>query len=126
MKPNEATILVVDEDKEIREIIVYELEKNKFKTMQASSGAEAYDIVKKNKIHLVVSDIKMADGDGIKLLQKLRLLDPQSPAFVFVTGYSDLSQKKAQEMGAHWLFEKPYDRDEFVTKISKIVSELDA
>ena len=58
------TILVVDDEPDLREITSFELEYNGASVITAAGGYEALDIIKKNKINLVISDVRMPDGSG--------------------------------------------------------------
>ena len=53
------TLLVVDDEADLREILVFSLERYGYKVFQASNGKEAFEIVRTNKIDLIISDIQM-------------------------------------------------------------------
>lgn len=125
MNAHNATALVVDDDDTLREVIVFELTRLRLKTMQATNGKEALAIVKANKIHIVISDIKMPGGDGVELLTKIREMHPSMPIFIFVSGYSELSPEAAIAIGARRFFAKPFDRTEFINEIRQSVSEIE-
>lgn len=124
MKINNATVLVVDDDDALREVIVHVLARLHLKTKEASNGKDALEIVKTNQIHIVVSDIKMPGGDGVELLKKIREIDSKMPILIFVSGYCDLSPATAVSLGARRLFEKPFDRSEFINEILTSVAEI--
>lgn len=63
------SILIVDDEKSIINIIELYLTKSGYKVFSALSGEEAVDLVKKQHIDIVVSDIKMSGMTGIELLQ---------------------------------------------------------
>ncbi len=65
-------ILVVDDEELIVELLESYLERKGFEIFTASSGFKAFAILKENpQIDLVISDIRMADGTGVELLEKI-------------------------------------------------------
>lgn len=66
------TILVVDDEKEIRDLITIYLKNEGYKVLQAEDGAEGLYILEKNEVHLVVLDIMMPKIDGIHMCMKIR------------------------------------------------------
>lgn len=104
--------LVVDDEPDMRDVICYELKSFQCNTIEASNGHEAYDLVLNNPVDLVVCDVRMAGGDGVELLKRLRERDPKKPPIILVTGYSaDLTYDQAQAMGAIALISKPINFD---------------
>lgn len=110
-------ILVVDDEKDLREVIAYDLEKQGFEVLMASNGKEAFEIVTQNEIHLVITDIRMPEEDGIQLLKKIRSLDPSKPVVMLISGFSDVPIEEAYHLGAAAVFAKPFDRKEFFDAI---------
>jgi len=73
MSPNkEKTILVVDDDKELCEILVDQLTRAGFKTLSAHDGEEGLKVALEHKPNLILLDVMMPKMDGIKMLEKLR------------------------------------------------------
>jgi CheY-like chemotaxis protein len=104
------TLLVVDDEDILRRMIAYQFEKMGFKVLVAESGDAAFDIIKKNNVDLVVSDMRMPCGDGLSLLENIRLYNPVKPQLIFVTGYYDVSVAECMARGAAKVLYKPYDR----------------
>ena len=125
MKAENAIVLVVEDDDSLREMLLEELTRKHFNTMEASNGRDALELVKKNRIQLVVSDIKMPGGDGIELLKRLREIDPLAPVLIFVSGYCNLLPADAISLGARRFFEKPFDRKEFLKEIQTCIAEME-
>ena len=65
-------VLVVDDEKEIRDAIEIYLRGENLKVFKAEDGLEALDILEKEKIHLIVLDIMMPKLDGIRTCLKIR------------------------------------------------------
>ena len=112
-------ILVVDDEELIRSSLAKFLERKGFRVQIAESGNNAFDIVKSQKIDLILSDVRMPDGDGPSLLQQVNALEQSRPGLMFITGYSDLSDEDLQESGAICVFSKPVDRQEILSKVKE-------
>jgi DNA-binding NtrC family response regulator len=106
----DSTILVVDDDDDLRDVIYSIFSMEGFNTLSANSGNQAWSIINQNKVDLVVSDIRMPDGDGLYLLNKIRAKDPTNPIVIFVTGYADISEKEILARGAIKILRKPFDQ----------------
>jgi len=104
------TILVVDDEPALREILRDQFEAEGFRVLTAESGRRAYEINRVEKVDLVVSDIQMPDGDGVELLKKIRAEDRPTP-FLFISGFSNLTLEQAFDYGAEGIFPKPFDPD---------------
>lgn len=93
---SEYTILLVDDDKTIRDIIMRNLRAFGFKSfLQASSGTEAYEklVNARYEVDLVLCDWEMPRGDGITLLQKIRS-NPQCSEVPFIMITAQQSQER--------------------------------
>jgi putative two-component system response regulator len=89
----------------------------------ASSANEALEIISRDKIDLVVSDIKMKGGNGIDLMQEAHKNYPDIP-FIIMTGYaSDYSYEDIIDAGASDFLAKPFSLGELKAKISRIRKE---
>lgn len=120
-KCEDFTLLVVDDEPLIRENIGQFLERAGFHILLAEDGVEAFNLLKKGGIDLVVSDVRMPKGDGIELLRNIQeKLNPRPP-LIFVTGFSTLSVEDSLKMGAKAVFPKPLQRKELLVKIREIL-----
>ena len=99
-------ILIVEDEKDIQELLAFNLSTEKTSVEVASSGNEALELLEKQKFDLILSDIKMQNGSGIELLAELGRRGGLPP-FVFLTAYPDIDEKKLLEMGAVKIFYKP-------------------
>lgn len=110
-------LLVVDDDDELRDIIVDIFERHGFTVLSANSGTAAFLIVKQQPIDLIISDMRMADGDGMMLLEKVRAYDPDIPVVIFITGFSNFSKEECIRKGAKDVVNKPFDSKELVKSV---------
>ena len=123
MNDSEINVLVVDDDSSVRKSIVMFLKMENFKVFSASSGNQAIDIVTNNKIHFILSDIKMPEMDGMELLKNIRAANPDIPIIVLMTGYSQYSKEELLDSGAQDMIHKPFDMEKISQQIRDAVSQ---
>jgi len=118
-------ILVVDDEKEIRELIKEGLEKNKYTALTASSGQEALALCKIHKPDLVLLDIAMPLMDGYQVCAALKQdVQTQTIPVIFLTG-KDLDPhgilERSQDLGASGYVNKPSTLRDLLEKIKEIL-----
>lgn len=117
-------ILIVDDEPDIRELIEFEFESEGHRPRTASSGRKAILAVRKDPPDLVVTDIRMPDGDGIELLKFIKAEYPKIPV-VFISGYSDISIEDAFDLGVEAVFAKPFSLNHLLEAARKITQDVD-
>ena len=117
--PNDR-ILVVDDEETIREIVSSMLGGANFQSRQAASGAEALSILESgDEFDLVLSDLMMAEMDGIALLERSKERFPDVPV-VMVTAVHDLSVAlQALRNGAYDYLLKPFEREQLLATVRR-------
>jgi len=116
------TILIVEDEKEIRQSIAEILNFYGYKTIETSNGKEALDIAsnKKETIDLVICDILMPEMDGYAFLKEFRKI-PHCKAlpFIFLTAMSSRANlRKGMEYGADDYIPKPFTEEELINAIN--------
>lgn len=113
-------ILVVDDEEPIREIISSMLTAAGYKTRQASSGMEALAVLNSNgEFELVLSDLMMAELDGIALLERAKEKYPDMPV-IMVTAVHDISVALAAiRNGAYDYLLKPFEREQLLAIVRR-------
>ena len=111
------TILVVDDEELLLKSIVYDLKRKGFQVLACENGTRALELVKANHIDLVISDIRMPDGDGVSLLEQIKAYDSRIPVVILMTGFSDVSEEECLQKGAKAVLAKPFDRKIFMSSI---------
>jgi len=100
-------ILVVDDEVGYREMIQMDLSDRGFNAFTAQGGAEALEILKKEKIDLVVTDMKMPKMDGLDTVKAIKKNHPGLP-IVLMTGYAVEDRvEKALQLKAAACLRKP-------------------
>src|SRR5262249_9990890 len=115
-------ILVVDDEEPIREIISSMLNTAGYKTRQASSGMEALAILNSSgEFELMLSDLMMAELDGIALLERSKEKYPDMPV-IMVTAVHDISVALAAiRNGAYDFLLKPFEREQLLAMGSRVL-----
>ena len=103
-------VLIVDDDEALKDTIVFDFKRKGFTVLSAKNGTDAFELVKKNKIHLVISDMRMPEGDGMTLLESIRRHDQNGPKVICVTGFADVLEEQIIAKGAMKVLIKPFDR----------------
>src|SRR5271165_513958 len=113
-------ILVVDDEEAIREIVCSMLAAANYKTQQASSGLKALALLDAGEeFELMLSDLMMADLDGIGLLEKTKEGYPDMPV-VMVTAVHDISVALAAiRNGAYDYLLKPFEREQLLAMVRR-------
>jgi DNA-binding NtrC family response regulator len=112
-------ILVVDDELNMRLVLAAMLKKEGHEVMTAANGVEAFEIIKKNLISVVATDLKMPGLDGMGLLQKIIEYDSSIPVII-LTAYGTVSSAvDALKNGAFDYITKPFEQDELKTIIAK-------
>lgn len=108
------SILVVDDEKSIRESLRMILEYEKYRVHFAEDGASALAQIAGAVIDLVLLDIKMPGIDGMKVLQKIKEAQPELPV-VMISGHGTIDTAvEATKRGAYDFLQKPLDRDKLL------------
>jgi CheY-like chemotaxis protein len=108
------TLLVVDDETDLRDIVASELEFMGARVFQAGNISLAQEILSKNHIDLIISDIRMPGGTGIDLLDNIKHKDVNDPPIILITGFADITVEKAFHKGAEALMNKPFKLDDLI------------
>ncbi len=108
---SQKTILVVDDEVDLCEILQFDLEDSGYSVRTAYRAGEALDVLQKNAIDLIVSDIRMPGGDGVYLLGEVRKRHFEHPPIIFVSGFADVTVAEAFHKGVVACISKPLSFD---------------
>ena len=114
-----ATILVVDDEKNIRRTLRMVLEGSGFNTLEASSAEECLETLATNEVDLVILDVRLPKMSGIEALEKIRS-EPETRKLpvLMVSGHASVAEAvQAVQLGATDFFEKPLDRDRVLVTV---------
>ncbi len=117
MNENPISVLVVDDEPVLRELVAFILIDKGFQVLEAESGDAAFQLICKNDIDVVVSDVRMPNGSGVELLTRISNMTKRKPMVFLVSGYSEISLEEARKLGARDLLNKPVDYDKLCQAI---------
>lgn len=126
MNKKDITILLVDDEPDILEIVGYNLTAEGYSVATAENGVEAVKIAKKKKPHLIILDVMMPEMDGIEACEQIRKLpDLQNTIITFLTARGeDYSQVAGFDAGADDYITKPIRPKVLVSKVKALLRRL--
>lgn len=119
------SLLIVEDEIELREPLVMEFESLGCKVFEASNGVKGFDIVCRERIDVVISDIRMPGGDGIQLLKNIKARGAHTPVVMLITGFSDVSFEETYSLGAEAILSKPFDLDEIEEAVERLLTPME-
>ncbi len=113
-------ILIVDDNKEIVRLLSLRLKANKFDVSAAYDGIQCVQIAKDELPDLILLDIKMPLGGGIRALETLKAMaDTNEIPVIIITAFASKEVKRlVKEVGAIDLISKPFNSDELMKKVN--------
>ena len=114
-----ATILIVDDEKNIRRTLKMVLEGAGFHTLEADTAEAALDIVDSGDVDLVILDVRLPKMSGIQALERIRdMPETRRLPVLMVSGHASVAEAvQAVQLGATDFFEKPLDRDRVLVTV---------
>ena len=109
MRPNLTglRILVVDDDECLREILIETLSRYGSIIRVVSSGKDALETLKSENFDVIISDMRMPDGDGLFLANEVAKFKGHKPIFFILSGYNDLTPEQCRDGEIKLILEKP-------------------
>jgi two-component system cell cycle sensor histidine kinase/response regulator CckA len=117
------TILLVEDEKDLRNLNARGLSSRGYTVLQAGNGVEAIDVLESHEgeIDLVVSDVVMPEMDGPALLKELRRRKPDLK-IIFVSGYAEEAFANNEPQGQHAFLAKPFELKTLVAKVKETMA----
>ena len=120
-KPIEASIVVVDDEPSIRELLVASLHFAGFEVNTAASGSEAIEVIEKIQPDLIVLDVMLPDIDGFTVTRRIRQEGITTPV-LYLTARDDTQDKvMGLTVGGDDYVTKPFSLEEVVARIRAIL-----
>lgn len=119
---NKRKVLILDDDITTSKILSKILSKNNFDVVESNSIESATEIIKKDKFNLVISDINIPNGNGLKFLLWIKNTLPETNVIMISSFYSEQIKNFAYEHGAISFFEKPIDIEKLLKFFEIIIS----
>ena len=120
------TILIVDDEKSMREFLKILLVKEGYKVITAQDGDRALELIQKSPVDLVVSDIRMPGISGLELLARIKDHDEDVPVIMITAFASPNDAVQAMKSGAYDYISKPFNVDEIKSVIHSATKRNDS
>ncbi len=118
-----AQVLIIDDHSSVREGLELLLRKRDHRTLSATSGKEGLALLEDEGADLVITDLKMAEVDGIEVLRRIKDASPETDVLV-ITAYGTIEKAvEAMKLGAADFITKPFSSEEFGVKIDRLLSD---
>lgn len=122
-RPELSKILIVDDEKSVREVVSRKLTKLGYDCVTASDGRAALDLAKKDKYDVVLTDINMPRLDGVGLLSELRKMD-ETISVIMVTGIMDMDTAiHSLKEGAYDFINKPIESEKLAVSVANALEK---
>ncbi|GAA4308152.1 sigma-54 dependent transcriptional regulator [Compostibacter hankyongensis] len=117
-------LLIIDDDQDMCLLLSRFLKKHGYTVHIAHSGKGGMALLERHKVNLVITDFRLGDTDGDKLLQGIKTNYPQLPVII-MTGYSDIKMAvQVMRAGAYDYVAKPLLPDEILLSIRHALSDF--
>ncbi|GLC87167.1 response regulator transcription factor [Lysinibacillus piscis] len=110
------TILLVDDEQEIRHLIAIYLQNEGYNVLEAGDGTEGLHLLQKQKVHVIVLDIMMPHMDGMEMCMKIRAI-ADIPIIMLSAKTQDMDKIMGLTLGADDYMTKPFNPLELVARI---------
>ena len=116
-----ASVLLIDDDENLRTVTIHNLETGGFAVSGAGSGGEGLALFKRELPDVVITDVRLGDMDGLDLLAKIKDESPDTPVIV-ITAFGSIDMAvEAMRRGAFNFLAKPFDREALRVACAKAV-----
>ena len=117
------SVLIVDDETFIRQILARIVSREGYEVRQASDGQDALDRLSEVSYDIVISDIKMPNMDGIELLGEIKTIHPDV-GVILITAYAgEYSAEEALKAGADAFIAKPFKNTEIAETLRKVLQK---
>lgn len=119
------TILIVEDDTNLAELVKLRLDGNGFNALTAPDGLHMLELMRKIKPDLIILDVMLPKIDGYKLCGLLKNYDPykEIPVIIFTARSGEESKTMAIDMGGDAYIPKPFDANVLIEKINELLKK---
>lgn len=115
--------LIIDDEQDLLDLVSEVVKLSGHLAFSSISGHAGVELLKKEKVDVVISDLRMPEGDGHYVLEYVKTME-NKPLFVLVSGHADYSPEDAIKAGAQKFCQKPYEIDELISEIESMYSAI--
>jgi CheY-like chemotaxis protein len=119
-----ASVLVIDDDDEMRNFIIKLLKRRDYTVTGAANGEKGLECLRADSFALIITDIVMPDMEGLETIKRIRQISPQIPIIAISGGGNNQVDylKFAQKFGANAVLTKPFDPTELLEMAARLLA----
>jgi DNA-binding response OmpR family regulator len=123
-RPRATTILVADDEQDIRELVVYRLSRSGYSIIEARDGEEAFQLAAGEALDMAVLDVMMPRLNGFELTQRFRhtLATERLPILLMSASVQESDISRGFAAGADGYLTKPFTPDQLLTRVREVLS----
>lgn len=119
-------ILIVEDDRELRELFCTVLTQNGYRPLESGDGEEALKVMETEYVDLIISDIMMPNMDGYELTREIRSANMDLPVLMITAKDSSFYKKEGFQAGTDDYMVKPVDVNEMIWRIKALLRRSQA
>lgn len=123
MKKHKGKILIVEDEKSMREVLKILLEGEGHEVTTASDGIEGLSCIEKDIFDLVITDVKMPKADGFEVLKRIKETSPDTIVIMITAFGNRETATQAMKFGAYDFISKPFNIDEIRLIVRKSIEK---
>ncbi|MFN7974561.1 MAG: sigma-54 dependent transcriptional regulator [Acidobacteriota bacterium] len=116
-------VLVVDDERSLRDILTIMLKKEGYEVLSADTLRRGMELCDREVFDLLITDLRLPDGDGVELLRHCRQVQPEAVVMVITAYASAETAVNALRLGAYDYFVKPFDLEEVRVRIANALEK---
>ncbi|HTU96069.1 MAG TPA: response regulator [Solirubrobacteraceae bacterium] len=123
MSDGKPTILVADDEEDVRELVSYRLTRSGYEVIDAQDGEEAFRLASENVPDLMVLDVMMPRLDGYEVTRRVRAEESlrSVPVILLTARSQETDVSRGFEVGADDYLKKPFNPDELVARVRAVL-----
>lgn len=122
-----STVLTIDDEEHILELLKYNLEKNGYKVLQALTGEEGFALLEEEHIDMILLDLMLPGIDGLEVLRRIRNDErfKDIPVIMLTARNDEIDTVLGLEMGADDYVGKPFGSHELMARMKAVIRRTD-
>lgn len=115
-------ILIVDDSKSMRQMILMTLKSSGFSVVEAEDGAQALNICNNQSFDLIITDVNMPNMNGLEFIQAFRtMINTTTPIICLTTESSDTMKGQGKSVGATGWIVKPFSPEKLISVVNRVI-----
>ena len=117
-------ILIIDDEKDLCQLLGDTLSSRGYNVESANTRGEAMSSLKSRSPDLVFLDLKLPDGDGLKLLSSIKKINPNTTVNIISAYGTEEVRDEARKLGAYGFIDKPFSEEDILRSIRELRKEV--